>query len=52
MADRATFCPDCGYSLKGNASGQCPECGATFDLQALRHNNVSGRQVSSGFLWT
>ncbi len=25
----ATFCSECGYNLKGNESGVCPECGST-----------------------
>ena len=25
---RAGLCPTCGYDLRGNVSGVCPECGA------------------------
>lgn len=25
-------CPRCEYSLRGNTSGRCPECGMEFDL--------------------
>lgn len=28
-------CPDCGYSMRGRTSGQCPECGATHSLEAI-----------------
>jgi len=28
---RRGFCLKCGYNLQGLTSGQCPECGATFD---------------------
>jgi hypothetical protein len=27
---RAGLCQACGYSLRGNRSGQCPECGASI----------------------
>ncbi len=30
-ARRAGVCRSCGYSLRGNASGQCPECGTMCD---------------------
>jgi len=26
-----TCCQRCGYNLRGNASGRCPECGARID---------------------
>ena len=29
-----TFCPECGYDLRGSTSPRCPECG--FQLQPLR----------------
>ncbi len=29
-----TFCPDCGYDLRGSTSERCPECG--FALERLR----------------
>jgi hypothetical protein len=25
------FCQNCGYNLKGNVSGACPECGTDID---------------------
>lgn len=28
-------CPACGYCLKGNVSGRCPECGHVVDLSEL-----------------
>jgi hypothetical protein len=27
LCRQASVCPDCGYSLTGNQSGRCPECG-------------------------
>lgn len=27
----AATCPNCGYSLQGNVSGRCPECGTPFE---------------------
>lgn len=30
------FCPGCDYELKGVRSARCPECGASFDPEALR----------------
>lgn len=29
------LCPFCGYSLRGNVSGMCPECGTPFDPTLL-----------------
>jgi len=29
-----TYCPDCGYDLRGLTSDRCPECG--FDLEPVR----------------
>ncbi|MEM0915574.1 MAG: hypothetical protein AAGB29_13235 [Planctomycetota bacterium] len=38
----SVFCAECGYELTGlNHAGQCPECGAAFDVG-------SGIGVSSG----
>ena len=28
-------CPRCGYDLRGNSAGVCPECGEAFDAAAL-----------------
>jgi len=30
---RNHHCPDCGYNLRGNTSGVCPECGARMPLK-------------------
>jgi len=30
-------CPTCDYDLTGLPQARCPECGATFDWDALRH---------------
>ncbi|MCK6457674.1 MAG: hypothetical protein L6Q92_14235 [Phycisphaerae bacterium] len=30
-----TLCPGCAYSLVGNTSGRCPECGRAFSFQEL-----------------
>jgi len=30
MKMRNRFCVRCGYSLRGNVSGICPECGKRF----------------------
>ena len=32
----AVRCPDCGYDLRGNRSGVCPECGLKLTSAALR----------------
>ncbi|MCK6457673.1 MAG: hypothetical protein L6Q92_14230 [Phycisphaerae bacterium] len=31
-----TLCPGCMYSLVGNTSGRCPECGRAYTLDELR----------------
>ncbi|HSZ54996.1 MAG TPA: hypothetical protein VK797_05005 [Tepidisphaeraceae bacterium] len=36
--NRANHCPKCGYSLTGNTSGVCPECGTPVP----QHGNSSG----------
>ena len=35
--DRSTrgLCSVCGYDLSGNVSGNCPECGASLERQAV-----------------
>jgi hypothetical protein len=30
------YCLDCGYDLRGNVSGRCPECGAAISTQRTR----------------
>ena len=32
----ASRCRKCGYDLRGQSQGRCPECGTEFDLQAAR----------------
>jgi hypothetical protein len=32
---RGKLCPQCGYSLTGNVSGLCPECGTPIAQQAV-----------------
>ena len=34
-ADLPLPCPRCGYDLRGNATGVCPECGEPFDAAKL-----------------
>jgi hypothetical protein len=38
-APRRGLCKTCGYSLRGNQSGRCPECGA--------HLSTGGRQAKT-----
>ncbi|HPF39876.1 MAG TPA: hypothetical protein P5081_01875 [Phycisphaerae bacterium] len=33
---RSTNCEDCGYSLVGNTSGRCPECGVRISAEQQR----------------
>jgi len=33
-------CPACGYDLRGNASGTCPECGEAFDPARLAEAQI------------
>jgi hypothetical protein len=33
---RGRFCVRCGYSLLGNVSGVCPECGQSIERDAPR----------------
>lgn len=35
LAERDAPCPGCGYNLRGNTDGRCPECGATITLGIL-----------------
>lgn len=35
------FCPRCGYSLRGIPSAVCPECGTSFDREALAHRRLA-----------
>jgi ribosomal protein S27AE len=35
MKMRNRFCVRCGYSLRGNVSGVCPECGRRFKADAI-----------------
>lgn len=32
-------CPTCGYCLRGLPNCVCPECGRTFDVEALRRSS-------------
>ena len=34
-ADLPIPCPSCGYDLRGNTTGRCPECGTELDEAAL-----------------
>ena len=45
MTESFTFCSNCSYPLTGVIGGQCPECGAAFDPQALPRGRVEGKQV-------
>ena len=38
-------CPSCGYDLRGNAFGRCPECGKVITLSALRHAKAKRKQT-------
>lgn len=40
MLDAEVYCPACGYSLRGNVSGRCPECGQVFDPAALTTSRI------------
>ncbi len=35
IADKAIFCPACGYNLRGLQQTRCPECGARYTLDEL-----------------
>jgi len=35
-------CRTCGYDLRGQKEGRCPECGAEFELEALAAHRVAG----------
>ena len=37
------YCETCGYLLKLNASGRCPECGSLFDLDAFERKRNTTR---------
>lgn len=41
--DRDLPCPSCGYNLRGNAGGRCPECGKNV-ASYLKKMSVSGEQ--------
>jgi hypothetical protein len=47
LADRDVPCPGCGYSLKGCASTQCPECGSGIEI-TLRGNTTSAAHWIAG----
>lgn len=32
---RSRYCVRCGYSLRGNISGICPECGRRFKIDGI-----------------
>ncbi len=37
-------CSQCGYSLRANTSGRCPECGKEFDVHAIPNRIESAKQ--------
>jgi hypothetical protein len=37
LATRSFACPSCGYDLKGNTAGSCPECGRPVTERDLRN---------------
>lgn len=39
FAVSATVCWACGYELRGNVSGRCPECGRTISPEMMRRIN-------------
>jgi hypothetical protein len=47
IRSRRHLCPGCGYSLRGNVSGSCPECGAAVG-DAGRHESKS-KEISDHF---
>jgi hypothetical protein len=38
---RKGCCPRCGYTLAGNVSGVCPECGSAFDAERMRTRSAA-----------
>ncbi len=42
LADHDAACPGCGYNLRSQPSGTCPECGKTFSLEELTHPRLPG----------
>jgi hypothetical protein len=39
-ADRALYCPSCGYDLRGSPGDSCPECGAAIDRETLERAQI------------
>jgi hypothetical protein len=42
-------CSACSYSLRGNTSGVCPECGSVRESQSIEHRLIGRRAV--GYVW-
>ena len=43
---RLGHCPHCGYDLRGNVSGMCPECGAPAPEARLDEDRASRRVLN------
>lgn len=55
LATRSLACPSCGYDLRGNTTGSCPECGRRVTAADLAHaarpgpGVVARRLLRAGF---
>lgn len=53
LAGRDAPCPACGYNLRGNANGHCPECGEALTLHLRPTGPLARRSglILLVFLW-
>jgi hypothetical protein len=45
LEGRDVACPQCGYSLRDNTSGTCPECGTRFAVRVLPVGDITPRRI-------